>query len=296
MRVPFMGAFRTALVILAFCLSLPLVVPTAAVQAPSTPDFDRQSRQQAETDKTWRAASQGHMTMEKITYRSRVGDLDIPAFVFQPMNVRGAKSHPALVWVHEDIRGHLYEHYIPFVREATAKGFIVIAPFGYNTGGWYGALGQGKDFKVGRVAPDAPDNLGELSEKDVLNVLEIARKEFNIDNKRVYLMGHSMGGGGSLYLGIKYSDNWAALAPMAPAIYSSPDDLAKIKHMPIIVVQGDKDTLVPVDSTRKWVAKMDELKMKHKYIEIPEGNHFQTITRNPKMIADVFDFLAKQKK
>ena len=31
-------------------------------------------------------------------------------------------QHPALVWVHENIRGHLYEHYIPFIRQATARG------------------------------------------------------------------------------------------------------------------------------------------------------------------------------
>ena len=199
--------------------------------------------------------------------------------------LHGLGSNPAQIMGYEGV-----------TEQAEKHGFIVIAPFGFNTGGWYGAQGQGKDFKVGRVAADAPDNLGELSERDVLNVLEIARKDFNIDNKRVYLMGHSMGGGGSLYLGIKYSDNWAALAPMAPAIYSSPNDLEKIKKMPIIVVQGDKDTLVPVASTRAWVAKMGELKMDHKYIEIPEGNHFQTITRNPKMIADVFEFLSKHKK
>jgi predicted peptidase len=186
--------------------------------------------------------------------------------------------------------------YEGLVDQAEKHRFIVIAPFGYNTGGWYGAQGQGKQFKVGRVAPDAPDNLGELSEKDVFKVLDIARRDFNIDPHRIYLMGHSMGGGGTLYLAIKYPDIWAALAPMAPAIYSSPDDLVKIRRMPIIVVQGDKDTLVPVDSTRKWVAKMDELKMKHKYIEIAGGNHFDTITKNPKMIAEVFDFLDKQRK
>src|SRR5882724_12854238 len=81
--------------------------------------------------------------------------------------------------------------YAGVTEQAEKHGFIVVAPFGYNTGGWYGAQGQGKDFKVSRVAPDAPDNLGALSEKDVLNVLEIARKDFNIDDKRVYLMGHS---------------------------------------------------------------------------------------------------------
>ena len=84
------------------------------------PDFDRQLSEQTKTDETWRDASQGFMQMEKITYRSKAGDLDIPAFVFQPLKIRGPKAHPALVWVHENIRGHLYEHYIPYIREATA--------------------------------------------------------------------------------------------------------------------------------------------------------------------------------
>src|SRR6266481_4721516 len=76
----------------------------------------------------------------KITYRSRVGDLDIPAWVFQPLKLRGDKGHPAIVWVHENIRGHLYEHYIPYIREATAKGYIVIAPE------YRGSIGYGKAF------------------------------------------------------------------------------------------------------------------------------------------------------
>ena len=135
-----------------------------------------------------------------------------------------------------------------------------------------------------------------MSEKDVLNVLDIVRKEFKIDGKRTYLMGHSMGGGGSFYLGIKYKDKWAALAPMAPAIYSDPSELEKIRKMPIIVVQGDKDTLVPVDSTRRWIAKMKELGMTHEYIEIKDGNHITSISRNPQMIAQVFDFFDKHPK
>jgi dipeptidyl aminopeptidase/acylaminoacyl peptidase len=182
MRVPFMGGFRTALVIPAFCLALPLVVSTVAVQAPSTPDFDRQSRQQAETDKAWRAASQGHMTMEKITYRSRVGDLDIPAFVFQPMNVRGAKNHPALVWVHEDIRGHLYEHYIPFIRDATAKGFIVIAPE------YRGGIGYGPAFY------DALD-YGGAEVDDVTTAVEVLSTKYHaVDPDRIGIIGWSHGG------------------------------------------------------------------------------------------------------
>ena len=88
-------------------------VPLRGYLPQREPDFDRMLQQQAETDKTWRAASDGFMQMDKIAYRSKVGDTDIPAFVFQPLKLRGPKAHPALVWVHENIRGHLYEHYIP---------------------------------------------------------------------------------------------------------------------------------------------------------------------------------------
>ena len=74
---------------------------------------------------------------------------------------------------------------------------------GYNSGGWYGAsFGKGKTN---------PENLHELSEKDVMNVLDIVRKDFNDRPGSHYLMGHSMGGGGTWQLGIKYPDQWAAL-------------------------------------------------------------------------------------
>jgi hypothetical protein len=44
--------------------------------------------------------------------------------------------------------------------------------------------------------PVEPPNLSELSEKDVMNVLELMKKEFNVDNERPYLPGYSMGGAG----------------------------------------------------------------------------------------------------
>ena len=91
-------------------------------------DFERELRVQAATDRAWRDASEGYMRMEKISYRSGADALDVPAFVFRPLGDGAPGRRPALVWVHEDIRGHLYEHYIPYVREAIARGFVVIAP------------------------------------------------------------------------------------------------------------------------------------------------------------------------
>lgn len=172
---------------------------------------------------------------------------------------------------------------------AEARGYIVVAPMGYSTGGWYGSLGHGRiptrgDSTIG------PDNHGALSEEDVLNVLGIVRQEFNIDANRIFLFGHSMGGGGSYHIAMEHPRLFRALAVAAPAIYSSPDSLRLIRALPVIVVQGDADRLVDVRTTRRWVATMDSLGMTHEYIEVPGGDHSMLIARDRANMGRIFDF------
>src|SRR6266487_2126388 len=166
----------------------PVVTPQTEVAARGEaaqgrePDFEKQVQQQAETDKTWRSASNGYMQMEKITYRSKAGDLDIPAFVFQPLKQRAAKGHPGLVWVHENIRGHLYEHYIPYIREATDKGYVVIAPE------YRGSVGYGKAFY------DAID-YGGTEVDDVATAVDVLQSRYpQVDPSRIGIIGWSHGG------------------------------------------------------------------------------------------------------
>jgi poly(3-hydroxybutyrate) depolymerase len=180
---------------------------------------------------------------------------------------------------------------------AEARGYIVAAPMGYNSRGWYGSLGPGRASPGGRPGnADDPEDLGALSEQDVMNVLDRVRQEFSIDSRRIYLMGHSMGGGGTWYLGIKHPELWAALAPAAPAIYSSPDALTAIRTIPVTVVQGDSDELVDVKVTRQWVEKMKTLKMDYTYIEVPGGDHMRVIARNPANMRRIFDMFDKARR
>ena len=188
-----MGAVRAAVLSLALTSAPVLLLGrTPAAQTPRAPDrgsfqdrvpdFQRVLQQQAETDRTWRAASAGFMQMEKITYRSRAGDLDIPAFVFQPLHLRGARGHAAIVWVHENIRGHLYEHYIPYVREAIARGYVVIAPE------YRGSIGYGKDFF------DAID-YGGSEVDDVVTAVDVLKSRYaHVDPARIGIIGWSHGG------------------------------------------------------------------------------------------------------
>ncbi|MFI5178113.1 MAG: alpha/beta hydrolase family protein [Vicinamibacterales bacterium] len=145
-------------------------------------NFEQQLQRQVQTDATWRAGSEGVMKMEKTTYKSRKDGLEIPVFVFQPLKSRGPKGHPALVWVHPDIRGHLYEYYIPYVREAVSRGYIVVAPE------YRGSVGYGQAFF------DAID-YGGAEVDDVLTAVEyIKTNVLDADPARIGIIGWSHGG------------------------------------------------------------------------------------------------------
>jgi dipeptidyl aminopeptidase/acylaminoacyl peptidase len=182
-----------------------LASPTAQqVQLRPPRDFERMRRQQAETDQTWRTASAGFMQFEKISYRTSAGDFDIPAFVFRPLHVRGTRSHAALVWVHENIRGHLYEHYIPYIREATARGYVVIAPE------YRGSIGYGQAFY------DAID-YGGAEVDDVVTSVSVLRDRYSeVDPTRIGIIGWSHGGMIALLAIFRNQATFKAAAAMVP--------------------------------------------------------------------------------
>ena len=153
------------------------------------------------------------------------------------------------------------------------------------------AAPQGRRGGGGLTNANDPPNLRELSEKETLQVIELVRKEFTVDDRRTYVMGHSMGGAGTLYLAIKYPERWAAAAAIAPAAFSvDKEGLSRIPKMPIMVVHGDMDTVVPTSVGRAWVDAMKALNMNYQYIEVPGGDHGTVISSHQ---AEIFAFFAK---
>ena len=197
--------------------------------------------------------------------------------LYVPTTYDAATPSPLLVLLHgAGSNPGVIIRYQGLTDLAEERGYIVVAPMGYHLEAWYGA-------RSGRAS--------ELSERDVMNVLELTLEEFNVDRDRVYLLGHSMGGAGTLHLAIKYPDIWAALGPLAPAVPgTSPDALPAITHIPVIMVHGDDDASASVEISRTWVAKMAELGMTHRYIEIPGGDHNRIIARDRDNVEAIFDF------
>ena len=229
--------------------------------------------------------------IQRLTYDFKAAGKKMEYGLFVPSSYKLAanskKRFPLIVALHGlGSNPQQILRYPGLVGLAEKHGYVVVAPMGYNSTGWYGVQGQRSRFWK-------PTNLGELSEKDVLNVIELARRAYPLDENRLYLLGHSMGGGGTLHLAIKDPSPWAALAPIAPAYYLGPAALVKIKKLPVIMVQGDRDLLVRVTMIRPLAEKMKELKMDVEYIEVKGGGHLAVAFDN---LPRIFEFFNKHKR
>ncbi len=136
---------------------------------------------------------------------------------------------------------------------------------------------------VGGTKETDPAKVSALSEKDTMYVLEIVRKEFNIDDNRIYLMGHSMGGMGAIYLGEKYAPIWAAVACLAG--FGSPDPKGKLKDTPLYFTAGSNDSLGSGGRTTAERLKAEGMNVEWK--EVPGLDHGGIIAG---AMPDVFKF------
>ena len=234
------------------------------------------------------ARVQGH------TYVFEETGAEMPYALFLPSGYDAAREWPLIVAIHG--LGRPYDWmmgYDSFIDFAEQYGYIVVSPLGYHPRGWYGSRGYGNPAGGGRGGAQStlPENLGKLSEQDVMNVLEIARAAHNVDESRIYLWGHSMGGAGTYHLAALYPDIWAGLAVAAPAPRRDAiDQISSFSEIPVLVLHGDQDSTVPVEGSRTWGARMRELGMQHVYIEVPGGDHSLFVRENPEMRAKVFSF------
>jgi predicted esterase len=208
----------------------------------------------------------------------------LPYRMYVPTTYTGTRPFPLIVALHglggtEDAFFDNYERKLPPLAEQ--HGYIVAAPLGYRVDGSYG-------WGLGNAPADpATRRVQDFSEQDVMHVLQHVRRQYKIDENRIYLMGHSMGGIGTWKIAAKYPDIWAAIGPISGS--GVPTTLERIRHIPEVVVHGDDDATVNVSGSRTMVAKLKELGTEVKYIEVPGGSHSGVVAPNLAAIVEFFN-------
>jgi len=205
-------------------------------------------------------------------YRSGVDQTLQPYRVFVPRTYDSAKPAPLVIALHgmggnESSFFNGYDGTLP--REAERKGFLVAAPKGRAPTSMYRGT----------------------AEQDVLDVLAEVRRDYNVDARRIYLMGHSMGGYGTWSIAMNHPGVFAALGPIAGG--GNPSGMEKIKHIPQFIVHGDHDPTVNVSQSRIMVEAGRKAGATIEYVEVKGGGHGNIVVPN---LGPMLDFFAKQSK
>lgn len=151
-------------------------------------------------------------------------------------------------------------------------------------------------------------------EADVLEVLAEVRRLYHVDENRIYLTGGSMGGAGTWHIGLSYPDLFAAIAPiMGPTEFLfwtglNPTELSTVqqfifarnsalfkaenaRNLPIFCNHGVRDDIVPIDQSRKIVARLQDFGYTIRYQEHINAAHGDF---PPEMDGMIYDWLEPQ--
>ena len=166
-------------------------------------NFERDIAAKARTDSIYAARSRGVMDFSKIKYRSRAGDMDVPAYLFAPTTKRGARGHAAMVWVHGGVHGDWGPTMLPFVKEAVERGYVIVTP-DYRGSNGYGAAHYNAIDYGGKEVDDV------MAAYDYLKTLPY------VDPDRVGVMGWSHGGFIASHLVMRDETPFKAAAAIVP--------------------------------------------------------------------------------
>lgn len=118
----------------------------------------------------------------------------------------------------------------------------------------------------------SPQSAGFGWRVETLNaLLDEVIKRYRVDPDRIYCTGLSMGGFGTWALAAAYPDRFAALAPICGG--GNPADAPRLKHLPIWVFHGAKDTVVNIAQSRTMVEALKAAGNEVKFTVYPEAGH-----------------------
>ena len=120
------------------------------------------------------------------------------------------------------------------------------------------------------ISPQLPD--GEAWHALALKkLLDDVLGEYNVDRRRVYLTGLSLGGYGAWDLASRYPDYFAAVAPICGGGVARA--VASMRSLPTWVFHGKLDDAVPEAESARMVEALKAAGGNVKYTVLPEGGH-----------------------
>lgn len=187
--------------------------------------------------------------------------------LFLPPNYDPQRKYPLVLWFHgAGSRGDELsvllndsdQHGIGYLSRADIqKQFpaIILAPQLRNGRGWV-------PWRSGQK----PDDINHA-----FAIFDAARRDYAVDNTRVYVMGVSMGGFATWYALAQRPEVFAAGVPICGG--GDESQAAKIKDIPVWTFHGAQDDTVNVAFSRRMIDALKAAGGQPKYTEYPNVGH-----------------------
>ena len=127
-----------------------------------------------------------------------------------------------------------------------------------------------KDLPFVVISPQCPEE-DWWTDESLIRLLDDVEQRYDVDKKRVYLTGLSMGGFGTWSLAAAHPGRFAAIAPICGG--GEPIATRKLKDMPVWVFHGAKDEAVPIERSQVMVDALKKRGGNVKFTIYPEADH-----------------------
>lgn len=133
------------------------------------------------------------------------------------------------------------------------------------------ALEKGRELDAFVIAPQNPG--GSWKPSKINNILEWACDNYNVDRDRIYVLGMSLGGYGTIDMAAAYPDKIAAAMAFCGGATSK--NYEGLSQVPLWIVHGTADSAVPVSASDKVVAGIRQTGDDSRliYDRVPGMNH-----------------------
>ncbi len=160
-----------------------------------------------------------------------------------PKSYDPAKPTPLVILLHGYSAGaFIQDSLFGGTALSEAKGFLYAMPSGTTNS-------QKKQFWNATDACCDNENSG-VDDVAYLNaVIDDMRAQYNVDDKRIFLMGHSNGGFMSHRMACEPGSRVAAIASLAGAVWKDASKCNPTEPVGILEVHGTADTAVPFDGS-----------------------------------------------
>lgn len=136
------------------------------------------------------------------------------------------------------------------------------------------AIEGGRDMDAYVIAPQNPG--GAWSPKKIMDLVDWLSQRGDVDPNRIYVLGMSLGGYGTIDLAATYPDRIAAAIAMCGG--ASVRNLEGLTEVPLWIIHGTADRAVSVSQSDKVVSTIksyDPLASRLIYNRVPGMNHGQ---------------------